>query len=46
MTKRATLFLDLKPGERCLGLIYMGKVDELVDKDREIGSVEEKLYWM
>ena len=46
MTQRAVSFLDLKAGERCLGLIYMGKVDALIDKDREIGSLEKKIYWM
>lgn len=46
MTQRADEFLGLKSGERCLGLLYMGNLDEWSDKDKEIGSLGEKIYWM
>ncbi len=46
MTMRADQFLNLKTGERCLGLLYMGNIDVWSDKDKEIGSLDDKIYWM
>jgi nitroreductase len=46
MTQRATEFLSLKPGERCLGLLYMGNIDNPEIKDKEIGSIHDKIYWL
>lgn len=38
-------FLDLKPGERCLGLFYMGYHD-LEDLKGKRGPIEEKVEWL
>lgn len=38
-------FLDLKKGERCLGLFYMGYYDE-VPQEGKRGAMSEKITWM
>ena len=46
MTQRSSSFLSLNEQEKCLGLLYMGYVNELLDKDKVIGDISEKIYWM
>jgi nitroreductase len=46
ITKRSNAFLELKPGERCLGLFYMGYVDAFEVKDKEREDINNKIYWI
>ena len=46
MTQRSSEFLALGEREKCLGMLYMGVVNELLDKDKAIGALCDKIYWM
>lgn len=46
ITKRSNAFLELKSGERCLGLFYMGYVDAFEAKDKEREDIHDKIYWL
>ena len=38
-------FFDLNEGERCLGFLYMGYYDELIETPVK-GSIHEKVEWL
>ncbi len=38
-------FLQLKPNEKCLGLFYMGKTNEVIEGVRKT-SIDEKVTWV
>jgi nitroreductase len=38
-------FLEVEPGERCLGLFYMGKCDD-VEQPGKRGSIRDKVRWI
>jgi len=38
-------FFDLNEGERCLGFLYMGYYDELIETPVK-GSIQEKVEWL
>lgn len=42
---RADEWLGLQPGERCLGLFYMGRYDA-VDLPAKRGNMEDKVLWI
>ena len=37
-------FIPLNEGERCLGIFYMGKHDEIVNQ-RKPAPIEDKVIW-
>ena len=39
-------FLELKSNQRCLGLFYMGKYDELPQNNLKKKSIKEKVIWI
>ena len=39
-------FLQLKSNQRCLGLFYMGKYDELPQNNLKKKSIKEKVTWI
>ena len=41
----ATDFVDVEPGERCLGLFYMGKCEK-ADHPGKRGPVKDKVVWV
>ena len=43
---RLNNFLELKSNQRCLGLFYMGKYDELPQNNLKKKSIKEKVIWI
>jgi hypothetical protein len=43
---RLNNFLELKSNQRCLGLFYMGKYDELPQNNLKKKSIKEKVTWI
>lgn len=39
-------FLHMQPGEKCLGLLYMGYPAEVEEPPRERGDISAKVEWM
>lgn len=46
IVKYMNAFLPMEPGERCLGLFYLGKYDGTLEEGTRKTSIEEKTVWL